>query len=126
MAYRGIIGQALSRIGAIIVALCCLGFAPILGVLTAIGAGFLLNDRYLLPLFILFLTISLLGLRRGKKLHGNKKPFVLGSIFSIAALVFAFFVRHFPLFTYLSLAGLVSIYIWDFYLFFKHRKFVKY
>ena len=42
-------------IGSILATLCCLGVAPLLGALTALGLGFLINDLILLPLLLFFL-----------------------------------------------------------------------
>ena len=107
------VGQALSRTGVVFFGLCCLGVAPLLGFLGVIGAGFLINDLYLIPLFMLSLSISLWGLRQKKKLHGNEKPFLFALVLSVSAVLFLFI---FPPVTYLSIAALVAIYVWDFYL----------
>lgn len=119
MSIKGIIGQIASRFGAIFFGLCCLGFAPLLGILSAIGASFLINDLFLIPLFIVFLGISLWGLRRGKRFHGNEKPFLLGIIFSLSALISIPFLS---LLAYVSILGLVAVYVWDFCLVFKSGK----
>lgn len=109
----GMVGQAMSRTGVVFFGLCCLGFAPLLGFLSAIGAGFLINDLFLIPLFIISLSTSLWGLKKKKQLHGNEKPFLLAVVLSISAVIFLLLL---PLITYLSIAGLVAIYIWDFFI----------
>ncbi len=114
----GVVGQAISRTGVVFFGFCCLGFAPLLGFLSAIGAGFLINDLFLIPLFIVSLSISLWGLKKKKKLHGNEKPFLLAVILSISAVIFLLLL---PLITYLSIAGLVAIYIWDFFILHSRR-----
>ncbi len=111
--FKEITVQLLARLGSIFTILCCLGFLPFLGLLTAIGAGFLIRDAFLIPLFILFLAVSLWGMKRGKDRHGNNKPLLLGIISSLSSLLF---LRISMLFAYISVISLITAYIWDFYL----------
>jgi hypothetical protein len=46
---RGV-GSPFVALAALFTTLCCLGFPALVGFLSALGAGFLLNDRYLEPL----------------------------------------------------------------------------
>ena len=46
-------------IGSIFAALCCLGFAPALAALSAVGLGFLINDLVLIPFLVLFLGATI-------------------------------------------------------------------
>jgi mercuric ion transport protein len=41
--------QSLGFLGSLFAAACCLGVSFLISGLTAIGAGFLIHDRYLLP-----------------------------------------------------------------------------
>lgn len=66
--------------------LCCLGFPALVGLLSAVGAGFFLRDRYLAPLLAatLLLTLLLAGLHLRR--HRQPGPFLLslvaaGSVF---------------------------------------------
>jgi mercuric ion transport protein len=43
-------GSALAALAALFTTLCCLGSPALIGLLSALGAGFLLRDRYLEPL----------------------------------------------------------------------------
>jgi len=79
-------GSPLAGLAALFTTLCCLGFPALVGFLSALGAGFLLNDRYLEPLLagtlLLSLVIAGLHLRR----HHQSGPFLLsfvaaGSVF---------------------------------------------
>ena len=56
-------------IGSIFAALCCLGFAPALAALSAVGLGFLINDLVLIPLLVLFLGTTIWGLHRDRARH---------------------------------------------------------
>ncbi len=67
----GIVGSAFSL-------LCCAGFAPVLGVLSAIGLRFLIRDAVLIPLLVLALGLTLRGLWQGRRCHGRNGPWVLG------------------------------------------------
>ena len=44
--------------GSVVSGACCLGFAPLLAGLSAIGASFLIRDAILIPLFVAFLAYT--------------------------------------------------------------------
>jgi hypothetical protein len=76
----------LAALAALFTTLCCLGFPALVGLLSALGAGFLLNDRYLEPLLAgtLLLTLLIAGLHLQR--HHQPGSFVLslvaaGSVF---------------------------------------------
>lgn len=71
-------------VGSIIAAACCLGLAPIVGALSALGLGFLLNDLILVPLLAFFLAITLFQLHRDRTRHGHASP--VGAAWVAAAL----------------------------------------
>lgn len=102
--------QIIGPTGSAISGACCLGFAPFLAGLSAIGAGFLINDLVLIPLFVLFLGITLWGLRKSQRRHGRNGPFVLGVVASLDAFAALWFLV--PL-AYAGLAALVAASTWD-------------
>ena len=79
-------GSGLAALAALFTTLCCLGFPALVGLLSALGAGFLLTDRYLEPLLAgtLLLTLLIAGLHLRR--HHQPGPFLLslvaaGSVF---------------------------------------------
>src|SRR5216684_8837647 len=74
--------------GSLFAALCCLGFPALLSILSAIGLGFLINDAVLLPLLIIFLVVTLIGLALGMREHHRAPALILGVISAIALFVF--------------------------------------
>jgi len=70
--------------------LCCVGFPALIGLLSALGAGFLLKDRYLEPLLAgtLLLTLPIAGLHLCR--HHRPGPF-LHSRVAAGAVVFAIY-----------------------------------
>lgn len=78
--------QLASTLGAAFAAACCLGVTTALSALTAIGAGFLINDAFLVPLYVLLLALSLWLLYRSAKTHGGLAPFWVGLAGAAAAL----------------------------------------
>lgn len=68
-----------SWLGTAFAAACCLGVAAALSVLTAIGAGFLIHDAFLIPLYVALLALSLWLLYRSAKAHGGLGPFWVGA-----------------------------------------------
>lgn len=87
-----------------------LGFAPFLAGLSAIGAGFLVNDLVPKQLFVVFLGITLWGLRRSRRRHGRAGPFGLGAAAAVTAFAALWF--FVPL-AYARLVALVAASAWD-------------
>ncbi|MGQ0654269.1 MAG: MerC family mercury resistance protein [Betaproteobacteria bacterium] len=83
---KDLVKQMASTFGALFAAACCLGVTAALSVLTAIGAGFLINDAFLIPLYVLLLGLSLWLLYRSAKAHGSLTPFWVGVGGAVAAL----------------------------------------
>jgi mercuric ion transport protein len=59
----GIIGTG----GAVFAALCCIGTPAALGLLTAVGFGFLINDFILIPLLLFFVALAVYGFSASRK-----------------------------------------------------------
>jgi mercuric ion transport protein len=74
-------------VGSIFAALCCLGFPALLSILSAVGLGFLINDAVLMPLLIVFLLLTLVGLYLGVRHHGSWAAFSIGAISAILTFV---------------------------------------
>jgi len=72
-------------------ALCCAGAPGALGLLSAVGAGFLINDLILLPLLAAALGVAIWALARGARRRADRRPLGLGIAASIgmAAGIFA-------------------------------------
>ena len=102
--------QISGSIGSGVAGACCLGFAPFLAGLSAIGAGFLINDLVLIPLFVVFLGITLWGLWAARKRHGHPGPSFLGTAAAIIAFAALWF--FVPL-SYAGLAALIAASAWD-------------
>lgn len=63
--------------GIIATALCCLGMPAMIGFVSAIGLGFLINDFVLFPLLALFLGLKIYSSYKNKQRHKNKYPFMI-------------------------------------------------
>lgn len=96
--------------GAAIAGACCLGFAPLLAALSAVGAGFLIRDAILVPLFVLFLAFTLWSLWSSRMEHHRSGPFYLG--LGGALVAFAALWVFVPL-AYGGLAAFIGASIWD-------------
>jgi mercuric ion transport protein len=99
-----------SSTGAVFTGACCLGFAPFLAGLSAIGAGFLVNDLILIPLFVVFLGITLGLLWTSHKRHDQTGPLFLGA--AGAAVAFAALWFLVPL-SYAGIAAVFAASLWD-------------
>ena len=73
-------GSGLAALAALLTTLCCLGFPALVGLLSALGAGFLLRDSYLEPLLAgtLLLTVLIAGLHLRR--HHQPGSFLLSSV----------------------------------------------
>lgn len=79
-------GSVLAALLTLFTTFCCLGFPALVGLLAALGAGFLLTDRYLEPLLAGTLLLTLLGASLHLRRHHQPGPFILslvaaGSVF---------------------------------------------
>lgn len=55
--------------------------------MTAVGAGFLINDAVLIPLFVALLGLSLWLLFRSARAHRNLRPVYLAGAGALSALI---------------------------------------
>jgi mercuric ion transport protein len=103
--------QFTSVAGAGFAGACCLGVTGALSLLTAIGAGFLINDAFLIPFFLGMCALSVWLLHSSARAHRNLAPFwtglagafvAFGGLWVHAALVYA------------GLAVLIASSLWDF------------
>ncbi|MGQ0548027.1 MAG: MerC domain-containing protein [Betaproteobacteria bacterium] len=103
--------QLASMLGTTFAAVCCLGVGWALAALSAIGAGFLINDALLIPLFAAFLGLNLWLLRRSARRHGDLRALTLSAAGALAALG-GLFVS--PAVVYAGLAAMIGASFWDF------------
>jgi mercuric ion transport protein len=93
-------------VGSFIAAACCLGLPAVLSIVAAVGLGFLIKDAILLPLTVVFLAVTLVGMYLGYRVHRRPWALVLASVSSVAAFLFIF-VHAIKFAAYLAIAGLV-------------------
>lgn len=111
---KELLQQCTSIVGAGFAGACCLGVTSALSALTAIGAGFLINDAILIPLYIGFLSLSAWLLYRSARAHGNLNPFWAG-LAGLAGLVIALVGLWISsVLVYGGLAVLIASNVWDF------------
>ena len=100
-----------SMLGVSFAAVCCLGVSWALAALAAIGAGFLINDAILIPLFLAFIALSLWLLWRSLRPRGELRPLYLSGAGAVAAAGGLFIA---PAVVYAGLAAMVGGSLWDF------------
>lgn len=101
--------------GSIVTILCCIGFGPLLAALSAIGAGFLVNDKVLAPMLVLFLLLGATGLFMSFRRHHRWPALILHLASSAVVFIFTFLVYQ-QVVIWLGVLGLVSAAAWDFLL----------
>lgn len=107
-----LVKQLASSFGALFAAACCLGVTAALSVLTAIGAGFLINDAFLIPLYVVLLALSLWLLYRSAKAHGGLAPFWIGLAGAATALAGLWIS---PIMAYGGLLAIIAANVGDFF-----------
>ena len=90
--------------------LCCAGVAPALGLLSAIGLAFLINDAVLTPFLLLALGVTGWGLWQGRRCHGRYSALLLG--LGAAPLTVAGLYVWLPL-AFVGFGGLVLATVWN-------------
>ncbi len=83
-------GSGLAALAALLTTLCCLGLPALVGLISALGAGFLLRDSYLEPSLsgTLLLTVLIAGLHLRR--HHQPGPFLL-SLLAAGSVCFAIY-----------------------------------
>lgn len=108
---QDLLKQLASAFGALFAAACCLGVTAVVSALTAIGAGFLIRDAILIPLYVLFLALSIWLLYRSAKAHGSLAPFWVGLAGAAVALAGLWFN---PILVYGGLLAIIAGNVADF------------
>jgi mercuric ion transport protein len=114
---KELIKQLSGIVGAGITAACCLGVPVVLATVGAAGLGFLINDAYLVPLFAVFVALSLWLLYRAARRHQDLVPFWVGlaggvvGVVGLWLLVTGAYPKSWPI--YVSLTVLVAASVWD-------------
>lgn len=103
--------QLSSLAGAGFAGACCLGVTGALSVLSAVGAGFLINDAVLIPLYLGLLALSVWLLHSSTRSHGNLTPFWAGLAGAVVAFVALWIL---PALVYAGFAVLIASSVWNY------------
>lgn len=106
-------------VGAAITPACCLGAAPVVTALTAVGLGLLLQDAILIPLLAVFLGLTLWQLFGDRRRHGSSGPLVaagVGSVLTVAGIWIS------PLVVGMALAAVFGAALWNLWLVWRLRR----
>ena len=93
--------------GSFLTAACCLGLPAVLSVMAAVGLGFMIHDAVLLPLLLIFLAATIIGLWLGYRAHGKPWALAVGSLSAAALFVFIFVYTLVPI-AYTAVGGLAA------------------
>jgi mercuric ion transport protein len=107
------VSKIMGSLGSIFASLCCIGTPALLAFLASIGAGFLINDKILIPLLVGFLGISIWGAYKSFKSHRKMASLIFTIISAIVIFTAIWFSK--PL-VYIGLVGLIVASVWDIYL----------
>jgi hypothetical protein len=100
--------------GVLACVLCCVSIPSVIATISALGLGFLRNDRLLLPVELISLVILVGTFLRARHRHGRNAPLLCGLV--AAAWTFFSLMSPAPLGTVAALSGavlLVAVVVWD-------------
>ncbi|MCZ6842555.1 MAG: MerC domain-containing protein, partial [SAR324 cluster bacterium] len=100
-------------LGTVFATLCCIGIAPLVALVMAIGLGFMLTLTILLPLLIVSLLIGGYGLWRSWRRHGNPYPLLLHGLSGALVAVLIYFILHDLPVIWVGLAGVLAAALWN-------------
>jgi mercuric ion transport protein len=60
--------------------MCCAGVTPVIGLVSALGLGFLLRDAIVVPVLVVGLGVTGWGLWQGRQCHRRNGPLVAGLV----------------------------------------------
>jgi MerC mercury resistance protein. len=106
--------RVLGGIGVLACVICCVSIPSVVAVISALGLGFLRNDRLLFPAEVVSVAILLVTFARSRLHHGRNAPLLAGT--AAAALMFYGLKTPAPVGTMAALAGagaVVAIVVWD-------------
>ncbi|MGH7647501.1 MAG: MerC domain-containing protein [Gemmatimonadaceae bacterium] len=101
-------------LGVLACVLCCVSIPSVVAVITALGLGFLRNDRLLFPAEVVSLIVLLWTLLRSRGRHGRSAPLIAGA--AAAAWMFLGLRSRGAFGTIAALSGaaaVVAVIIWD-------------
>jgi mercuric ion transport protein len=107
------VSKIISSLGSIFADLCCIGTPALLAFLSSIGVGFLINDKILIPLLVVFLGIGIWSVYKSSKSHGRKGSLILIIVSAIVVFTAIWFSK---LLVYIGLVGLIAASVWDIHL----------
>lgn len=110
-------GSAFAAMPGLLIALLPKGMCPACwpayaAVLSALGLGFLMQDRYLLPLTIVFLALATLALTYRARVRRGFGPAIAGGLAGVV-LLFGKFAVDVPLIAYAGIATFTGAAVWN-------------
>ncbi len=99
-------------LGSVFATLCCIGIAPLVALVMAVGLGFALTLTVLLPLLLFFLGVGGYGLWLSRRRHGSSFPLLLHAGSGLLILLLLFSLFH-GLLVWLGLAGILAASLWN-------------
>lgn len=111
------VGSVFAALPGVVVALLPKGMCPACwpayaAVLSALGLGFLMQDRYLLPLTIVFLALATLALTYRARVRRGFGPAIAGGLAGVVLLV-GKFVLEMPMIAYAGIAAFTVAAVWN-------------
>lgn len=103
---------SLGMVAALLTTACCVGLPAVVSLMSAAGAGFLLTDRYLQPLLVIVLLITVGASALTFWRHRNPAPLIITA--ASGAIVYWFIYRSYlvPI-VWVGVAAMIGAQVWD-------------
>ncbi len=99
-------------VGSLFTTACCIGLPAAVSLVSALGAGFLIQDKYLQPLLIAFLLITVAASALTYWSHRNPIPLIVTVLAGVV--IYWFIYRDYRVtIVWMGAAGLVAAQVWD-------------
>jgi hypothetical protein len=102
----------IGTVGTLFTTACCIGLPAVVSLVTAVGAGFLLTDRYLQPLLmaLILVTVAASGLTYSR--HRNLAPLIV-TVLSGGAIYWFIYRDYRVQVVWVAALALIAAQVWD-------------
>jgi len=102
----------LAAVATLFTTACCVGLPAAVSLVSAVGAGFLLTDRYLQPLLVAFLLVTVVASTLTFWRHRNPVPLIVTA--ASGAVVYFFIYRDLQVrIVWAGVAAMIMAQVWD-------------
>lgn len=100
-------------VGSLFTTLCCIGIAPLISLVVALGLGFIITLTILLPMLIVFICVGGLALWFSYRRHGVIYPLALHGAGGTLVIVLIAMIYHTGPWIWIGMAAIIAATVWN-------------